>query len=295
VAVASDEIFGLDPDSGHTRWSRDVSGVKQIVAGPSLVVLGEDHFDVLDPTTGARQWSATGEFEAVLAMAPTTDGPSWVTVARSGSIRAFDLAGNGLEGPVEIRREIAAAAATGARSFAVATRDGHVSALDCEAAVRPGWETSLQGPIEGLSYSNERLILPAGQRLVALASLDGSPSWDLSLDTGETLHIESGAIFLLGSGTLRVFDVTTGEPRFSRAVPSPAVGAALHRGALVWLDASGRGHRAASNEGDDEFTDLEVPLSQAIFDSDRFLVTTPAGEVGLVELVEPQLAAVAPQ
>ncbi|MGH9391439.1 MAG: hypothetical protein ACRD1Z_17675, partial [Vicinamibacteria bacterium] len=124
----------------------------------------------------------------------------------------------------------------------------------------------------------------------------GSPSWDLSLDIGETFYVESGAIFLLGSGTLRVFDVATGELRLKHSVPSPAVGAAFHRGALVWLDASGRAHRAASgNEGEDESVDLDVLLSQAIFVSDRFLVTTPAGEVGLVELVEPQPAAVVPQ
>jgi outer membrane protein assembly factor BamB len=295
VAAASDEIFGLDPDSGRTLWSRDVAAVKQLVAGPSLVVVSEDRFDALDPMSGTRQWSATGEFDAVLAMAPEESGPSWVTIARSGTIRAFDRAGKGLEGSFDLGGEIAAAAATGARSFAVATRDGRVSALDWETAVRPGWEASLPGPIEGLSYSNDRLVLPAGQRIVGLASLDGSPSWDLSLESGESLRIESGALFLLGAGTLRVFDVTTGELRFSRAVPSPAVGAALHQGALVWLDASGRAHRAASNEGEDESIDLGVPLSQAIFASDRFLVTTPAGEVGLVELVEPPPADVVPQ
>ncbi|HEY7700623.1 MAG TPA: PQQ-binding-like beta-propeller repeat protein [Vicinamibacteria bacterium] len=298
VAVASDEIFGLDPDSGRTRWSRDVSGVKDVVAGPSLVVLGEDRFDVLDPTTGARQWSATGEFEAVLAIAPAAaeNGPSFVTVARSGAIRAFDGAGRSLEGSLELGREIAVAAATSGRSFAVATRDGRVSALDWETGLRPGWEATLSGPIQGLSYSNERVILPAGQRVVGLASSDGSPSWDLSLEAGETLHVESDAIFLLGSGTLRVFDIASGELRFSRAVPSPAVGAAFHQGALVWLDASGRAHRAASGDGgEDEPVDLDILLSQAIFDSDRFLVTTEAGEVGLVELVEPQPAAVVPQ
>ncbi len=298
VAAASDEVFGLDSESGRTRWRRDVGAVKGLVPGSSLVVVGEDGFDVLDPASGARQWSATGDFEAVLAMAsPQSEGePSWVTVARSGSIRAFDGAGNGLEGSVELGREIAAAAATGARSFAVATRDGRVSALDWEAAIRAGWEATLSGPIESISYSNERLILPSGQRIVGLASGDGSASWDLSLETGETLQVESGAVFLLGSKTLRVFDVATGELRLSRSIPSPAVGAGLHRGDLVWLDASGRAHRAASgNEGEDESIDLDLPLANATFVSDRFLVTTPAGEVGLVELAEPQPAAVVPQ
>ncbi len=298
VVAASDEIFGLDPDSGRTLWSRDVGTVRQLVPGASLAVVGEDRFDVLDPMSGARRWSATGDFEAVLAMAPTAveNEPWWVTVARSGSIRAFDEAGNALEGSLELGREIAAAAATGARSFAVATRDGWVSAFDWDTALRPGWEATLLGPIQGLGYSNERLILPADERIVGLASRDGSPSWDLSLEDGETFHIESGAIFLLGSGTLRVFDVATGELRLKHSVPSPAVGAALHRGALFWLDASGWAHRAASgNEGEDESIDLDVLLSQAIFVSDRFLVTTEAGEVGLVELVEPQPAAVVPQ
>ena len=298
VAAASDEIFGLDPDSGRTLWSRDVSVVRQLVPGGSLAVVGEDRFDVLDPTSGARQWSATGDFEAVLAMTPaaTENDPSWVTVARSGSIITFDGAGNRLEGSLELGRDIAAAVATGARSFVVATGDGRVFAFDWDTALRRGWEATLSGPIQGLGYSNERLILHAGERIVGLASRDGSPSWDLSLEMGETFHMESGAIFLLGSGTLRVFDVVTGELRLKHSVPSPAVGAALHQGALVWLDASGRAHRAASsNEGEDESVDLDVLLSQAIFVSDRFLVTTEAGEVGLVELVEPQPAAVVPQ
>ncbi len=291
VVAAGDGLFGLDADSGRTLWSRDVGGVRELVPGSSLAVLGEDRLDVLDPISGARQWSATGEFEAVLAM-----GPSWVTIARSGLIRAFDDAGTGLEGSLELGREIAGATATGARSFAVATRDGLVSALDWDTAIHSGWEANLSGPIEGLSYSNERLILPAGERIVGVASLDGSPSWELAIERGETFHIESGAIFLLGSGTLRVFDVATGELRLSRSVPSPAVGAALHRGALVWLDAAGRAHRAASsNEGEDESIDLDVLLTQALFVSDRFLLTTPAGEVGLVELVEPQPAAVVSQ
>ncbi|MGH9388762.1 MAG: PQQ-binding-like beta-propeller repeat protein, partial [Vicinamibacteria bacterium] len=152
VAAASDEIFGLDPDSGRTLWSRDVGVVRQFVPGASLAVVGEDRFDVLDPTSGARQWSATGDFEAVLAMATTAteNEPSWVTVARSGSIRAFDGAGNALEGSLELGREIAAAAATGARSFAVATREGQVSAIDWDTALRPGWEATLLGPIQGL-------------------------------------------------------------------------------------------------------------------------------------------------
>jgi outer membrane protein assembly factor BamB len=298
VAVASDEIFGLDPESGRARWSRDVSGVKQIAAGQSLVVLGEDRFDVLDPATGARQWSATGEFGAVLAIAPpeAENGPSFVAVARSGSIRAFDGAGRSLEEPLELGREIAAAAATGGRRFAVATRDGRVSALDWEAGLRPGWEATLPGPVQALSYSNERVILPAGQNVVGLASSDGSTSWNLPFEAGETLHVESDAVFLLGTGTLRAFDAATGELRFSRSVPSPAVGAAVHEGALLWLDASGRAHRAATGDGEeDEPVDLDILLSQAIFDSNRFLITTEAGEVGLVELVEPQPAAVVPQ
>jgi outer membrane protein assembly factor BamB len=298
VALASDEIFGLDADSGRTRWSRDAAGVKQLVAGPGLVVLGDERFDVLDPTTGARQWSAAGEFEAVLAMAPASaeSEPSWVTVSRSGSIRAFDGAGRNLEGSLELGREISAATATAGRTFAVATRDGRVAALDWETVLRPVWEATLPGPIEGLSYSNQRLVLPAGRRIVGLASSDGSQSWDLSLEAGETLRVDSDAIFLLGPGTLRVFDVATGELRFSRSLPSPAVGAAFHQGALVWLDASGRGHRVASgNEQENEPVDLDVLLSQANFVSDRFLVTTEAGEIGLVDLVEPQPAAVVPQ
>lgn len=296
VAAASDEIFGMDPESGRTLWSRDVGPVKQLVPGRSLVVLGEDRFDVLDPVSGTRQWSATGEFETVLAMAPAESGPSFVTVDRSGSIRAFDRSGNGLEGSLDLDGEIAAAAATGSTSFVVATRDGRVSALDWVSVVRSGWKAEVPGPIEGLSYSSGRLILRAGQRIFGLASLDGSPAFELSLEPGETLHMESGFLFLFGAGTLRAFDVATGELRISRSVPFPVVGAALTRGALVWLDASGRVHRAASGgDGEDGSIDLGVSLSQAIFDSDRFLVTTEAGEVGLVELVEPQPAAVVPQ
>ncbi len=298
VVAASDEIFGLDPDSGRTLWSRDVGAVRELVSGPSLVVVGEDRFDVLDPVSGARQWSATGDFEAVLAVAPTERErqPSWVTVARSGSILTFDGAGNRLEGSLELGREIAAAVATGARSFVVATRDGRVFAFDWDTALRPGWEATLSGPIQSLGYSNERLVLHAGEQIVGLASRDGSPSWDLSLEIGETFQMESGAIFLIGSGTLRVFDVVTGELRRTHTVASPAVGAAFHQGALVWLDASGRAHRSLEgSEGEDESVDLDVLLSQAIFDSHRFLVTTEAGEVGLVELAEPQPVAVVPQ
>ncbi len=297
LAPASDEIFALDPDSGRTLWSRDVGTMRQLVPGPSLGVLGENRFDVLDPMSGARQWSATGDFEAVLAMDPKAERePAWVTVTRSGSVRTFDRNGNSLEGSLELGREIVALATTGARSLAVATRDGRVSALDWESALRSGWEVALSGPIQGLSYANERLILPSGERIVGLASSDGSASWDLGLETGETVRVESEALYLFGPGTLRVFDIATGGLLLSRSLPSPAVGAALHDGALVWLDASGRAHRARpGSDGEEESVDLEVSLSQAIFVSDRFLVTTEAGEVGLVELVEPPPAAVVPQ
>lgn len=286
VAQSSEAIFGVDPASGDTRWRRDVGPVTQIVPGETLAVVAEDRIDVLDPRSGARRWSAHGEYRAV---APV-DGRSWLAFGRSGTIQAFDAAGTTIGSPVEPVGPIEAVTALGERRWAVASPDGIVAAVaweESDFSTSTIWRVRVELPVEALDSSGAALVVQGSQRLVALSSIDGSSRWELSLADGETAVVNAH-VFLSGESVLRVYEPDLGTLVKELAVDAKPVAAAVVDDAVVWLDASGTAHRASlEGEGRLESADLGDPVSRASFESGIFLFTTNAGEIGLVELVTP--------
>jgi outer membrane protein assembly factor BamB len=286
VAAASDAVFGLDPASGDTLWRRDVGPVSQIVASDTLAIVGEDRIDVLDPRTGARRWSARGDYRAIA----TVDDHGWLAFARKGTLQLLDTAGTAVGAPIDTHRSIDAVTAMGARQWAVASRDGDVSTAawqEPNVLDWPIWNAHLDVAVEALYSSGPTLIAASKDRLVGLSSIDGSDTWELPLNDDE-IPMVNDYLFVSGDDVLRIYDPQGGTLLKELTVQSRIVGATLVDNTIVWLDASGAAHRAPlEGEGSEESVDLGDPLSRASFQDGMFLVTTDAGEIGLVELVAP--------
>ena len=303
VAASSDEIFGLDPGSGHMLWRRALGEVKEIVAGAgALGVIVEDRLNVLDISSGTRRWRAPGEFQSVCAPG-SSEGSLWLAVSTEDRLVLFNHLGDLVGEPFDIGGAIVSAVPTGARRWAVATEDGRLVGVsrpepygdadsDGDAdddhgnnmRLRMSWEVLLDEPVRGMSAAEGTLVVESeGGYLVGLAELDGQELWRLPLDEGSRYQWQSvaNAMVLFDEDTLRVFDPTSDEPSFEQELTSPAVTVVLEGDRLLWLDRSGWAHRTNLMEGDVESRDLGVPLEQAFSTTDGFVVTTAAGEVGL--------------
>ena len=299
VAASSDEIFGLDPGSGQILWRRTLGEVKKLAAGAGVLgVIAEDHLSVLDLSSGTRRWRAPGEFQSVCAPG-TAKGSFWLVVSAEDRLELFDLFGNLVGEPFDIGGVIVSAVSTGARRWAVATKDGRLLGVsqpepygasdgneddEDHNRLRTRWEVLLDEPVRGMSVAADTLLVESeGGYLAGLAELDGQELWRLPLDEGARYQLEPGTstMVLFDADTLRVYDLASGEPAFEQELTSPAVGVVLQGNRLLWLDRSGRAHRTSLMEGDIESNDLGAPLEQAFSIAAGFVVTTTAGEVGL--------------
>jgi len=297
IVAAGEELFGLDPSNGQSRWRRSMGGAVEQIEGGSrlsqlsqLGVLSGGRLNLLSASSGARQWSAPGEFRS-LCSPPAGPGPEGETTslpwlaADQGSIRAFDSSGSALGEPLAIGGEPLGVVAQ-ERSWAAATRAGKVIGLAWNGqALIKTWEMDLGAPIAEIAPAGRGLLVLSQTGYLSLLS-DGQELWRSPLAAGKEyklIPLES-SVLLQGADELQVYDNRSGRLVFSQKLSAPPVGAALGDGWLLWLDSSGRAHRASLAGGEPvESVDLGLPLEQARPIAGGFLVGTAAGEVGLVE------------
>ncbi len=122
-----------------------------------------------------------------------------------------------------------------------------------------------------------------------LVGLDeyGHESWRLRVSGEDRYEVipQSAYLVILGAADVRVHDWISGEMKYQGKVESPALGADVRGKSLLWVDRSGGAHRADILEGRLlESADLGEPLTSATRAGNGFLVTTTAGELGLVEV-----------
>ena len=174
VAASSDEIFGLDPGSGQILWRRTLGEVKKLAAGAGVLgVIAEDHLSVLDLSSGTRRWRAPGEFQSVCAPG-TAKGSFWLVVSAEDRLELFDLFGNLVGEPFDIGGVIVSAVSTGARRWAVATKDGRLLGVsqpepygasdgneddEDHNRLRTRWEVLLDEPVRGMSVAADTLLV----------------------------------------------------------------------------------------------------------------------------------------
>lgn len=303
LAMAGDQLFGIDPTSGRVLWQRTVGAEAGGIGGgatPGIVAGGQ--FIALDPADGLPRFSLRGRFRSVAP--PTTNAQNvtpWLADDGDGNLRALWPGGRLGGAPLPAGGELLPIESASPGSWVAATREGKVFAVS--------WEQAIPGTAESTGASQDRLVklwekdlrerlaevrAGAGRIAVrteseALLGLDeqGQELWRLRLSSGERFELvpQASALLILGVADLRVHDWTTGEPRFQWKVATPAVGADIRGNSLLWLDGSGGAFQVEIGEGRPlEAQDLGVPLARASATERGFLVTTTAGELGLVEL-----------
>jgi len=303
LATAAEEIFGVDSLSGRVLWRRTVGAdAGRITGGPAPGILAGGQFIALDPADGLPRFSLRGRFRSVAPPPPNAQNVApWLADDGDGNLRAL-FPGGRLDGaPLPAGGELLPIESASSGSWVAATREGKVFAVS--------WEPALPGSAESTGASQDRLVklwekdlaerlaevrAGAGRIAVrtesgALLGLDeqGQDLWRLRLAGGERFEMvqHASAVLIWGLAALRVYDGTSGEPSFQWKVAAPAVGADIRGNFLLWLDSSGGAFQVEIGGGrPPEAQDLGVPLARASATERGFLVTTEAGELGLVEM-----------
>jgi outer membrane protein assembly factor BamB len=306
VAVAGEEVHGLDLLTGKTVWTRVLGAEPERIAGDALLgIVAGGRVHAVAGADGDLKWSQRGGFRSAT---PPTDAAAdsrvpWLVDDGLGSLRALQPPGRLVGDPLPTAGELLAVAASGPRSWLAVTRDGSVARVvweeaatgDGEGRLVKSSESTVGEPLAELHVAGGRAVLrsEAGS-LVGLDATTLQEGYRIRIGRQERLQIvgDAGVVVVLGGEELRVHDSVSGELKLQRNVPAPAVGADLRGGALVWLDRWGGLHRAERDTVDT--TDLGTALAAATPVEGGFLVVTAAGEVGLVELPERGPAATGP-
>ena len=307
VAVAGEEVFGLDPPTGRVLWKRILGAEAGRITGETtLAVVAGGRVYAVDPADGVPRWSLRGRFRSV-APSPTPPGDAgatpWLVDDGEGNLRALwpsgrlggepHPAGGDLLPPV--------LAASG-RSWVAAVREGRVFDVAWEdwgssgGRLVRGWEKMFAERLLEVRLAGGRLLvrLEAGSLLGFDESLQ--EIWRLHLSPEDRIEIfpQAASLLIMGVSDLRLHDWGTGALVFQWAVRSPAVGVDLRGRSLLWLDRAGDARQVDIQEARLlDTTPLGVPLAAAAPTGDGFLVTTAAGEVGFVEMADGGTAAAA--
>lgn len=303
LAMAGEELFGIDPASGRVLWQRTVGADAGGISGgatPGIVAGGQ--FSALDPADGLPRFSLRGRFRSVAP--PPPDAPDvtpWLADDGDGNLRALWPGGRLGGAPLPGGGELLPIQSASSRSWVAATREGKVFAVSWEQAA-PGssdttgagegrlvklWERDLGERLAEVRAVPGRIAVRTESGSVVGLDEQGQELWRLRLASGERFEMvpPAAALLILGVADLRVHDWTTGETRFQWKVAAPAVGADIRGNTLLWLDSSGGAFQVEIGEGRVvEAQDLGVPLARASATQGGFLVTTAAGELGFVEL-----------
>jgi outer membrane protein assembly factor BamB len=306
LAVAGEEIFGLDPSTGRVLWKKILGADAGRITGEStLGIVAGGRVNALDPKDGVLQWSLRGRFRSVAPPAPTAPGESstgpWLADDGEGNLRAIWPSGRLGGEALPAGGDLLPVEATSARSWVAATREGKVSSVTWEE--EPGtsggrlveaWQRTFDERLSEVRFAGGRLVVRS--EAGSLVGFDESHQeiWRLRLSSEDRFELvpQAASLLVLGVAELRVHDWVSGEPRFQWKVGSPAVGANIRGRALLWLDRSGAAHAVDMQDGRLlDTTDLGGPLAAAAPTGDGFLVITAAGEAGLVEAAGEPVAA----
>ncbi len=317
VATAGEGVYALDVQTGAVSWQRTVGGEPEVtVGGATLAVRAGGRAHAIAAADGTLAWTLKGDFQFLVpplaTEEPEEDGTPWLADDGAGNLHAVAVSGRLVGDPVPVGGEPLAVLATGARSFLVATRGGRLLGVAWEsetaadaAAEEPvrrlvtSWEKDMGEPLVELQLAGESaLVQTAAGDLASIALATQQEGWRLSLD--EDVRIlarpRADAILILGADALQVRDAAMGELRHRQPLPSPALAADVRgtlplapglpvgEGRLRWLDRLGWAHEARLGGAQEVITtDLGVTLADAAPVEAGFLVTTAAGEVGLVQ------------
>jgi outer membrane protein assembly factor BamB len=311
LAVAGEELFALDARTGRTRWRRILGSDPGRVTGDApLAVIAGERLHAVSASDGSLVWNLRTGLRSVAPPSTPEPGASggapWLADDGEGSLRALRPPGRIVGDPLPVRGSLVSVLAMPGGSWLAATREGELFAVAWEDAA-PGAEGASGGRlVRGREIDRDEPIAElqlAGRRLLvrgeggSLAGLDASSlqeSWRMPLAREDRIQVlpQADAIAVLGGAFLRIHDLGTGESRFQQGVLSPAVGADLRESVLYWLDQAGGAHRVSVPGGSPEQPlDLGLPLAEAQAAPGGFLVTTPAGEVGFVDLADGGTAA----
>lgn len=301
LAVAAEDVFGLDPTTGRVLWKRTLGADAGRITGEgTLGIIAGGRVHALEPVDGIPQWTLPGRFRSVAPPAAAGPGEAhttpWLADDGEGNLRALWPPGRLGEEPLPAGGDLLPVQAASGRSWIAASREGKVWAVAWEQGSGAGpsggrlvktWEKSFDERLVEVRLAGGRMALRS--EAGSLVGFDDSlqESWRLPLASDDRFEMipQAASLLILGGTQLRVHDWVSGELRFQWRVDSSAVGADLRGRSLLWLDRFGGAHRVDIQDRRVlETTDLGEPLAAAAPTRDGFLVTTAAGEVGFVEM-----------
>jgi outer membrane protein assembly factor BamB len=300
MAVAGEEMFGLDPSSGRVLWKRVLGGDAGPLTGEAtLGVVAGGRVHALNPLDGVLQWSLRGRFRSVAPPAAGGDPKAtpWLVDDGEGNLRAVWPSGVLGGEPLPAGGDLLPVRPASARSWVAATREGNVFEVAWEppaGGLRPSegrllktWEKSLDERLMDIQVARGRMVVRSESGYLVGLDEYGHEAWRLHVAGEDRYEVIPQAAYLviLGAADVRVHDWVSGEMKFQGKVESPALATDIRGKSLLWLDRLGGAHRADLLEGRFlESADLGEPLASATRTGSGFLVTTTAGELGLVEV-----------
>ena len=306
LALAGEEIFGLDPSTGRVLWKKVLGAEAGRITGEStLGIVAGGRVNALDPVDGVLQWSLRGQFRSVAPPAPVGPGESstapWLADDGEGNLRALWPSGRLGGELLPVGGDLLPVQATSPRSWVAATREGKVLFVTWEEDSGPSggrlveaWQKTFDERLAEVRFAGGRLVIRSEAGTLVAFDESRQEIWKLRLAGEDRFELvpQAASVLILGAGELRVHDWVSGEPRFQWKVASPAVGADIRGRSLSWLDRSGGAHEVDMQDGRLlDTTDLGGPLAAVAPTRDGFLVTTAAGEAGFVEAAGEPVAA----
>jgi outer membrane protein assembly factor BamB len=303
LAPAGEEIFGLDDASGRVLWKKTVGADARLVASeatPGVLVGGRIY--ALDPRDGIPSWSVRGRFRWAAPPVGNSSSTPWLADDGEGSLKALG-AGGGVRGePVPVAGDVLAILPVAARSWLAAVREGKVfgiaweelpatsgSAAQSDGRLAKTWELSFEERLAEVRLTGGLLMVRMESGAAAAFDESRREVWRLRLAAEDRIEIvpDAASLVIMGGLDLRVHDWLSGEMKFERKLGARAVGVDIRGRWLLWLDQSGGAYRVDLQDGRlVETGDLGAPLATAQRMPDGFLVTTAAGELGRLELID---------
>lgn len=227
----------------HTAWTASVGNAGTFVFSPAVtgdsvfVAAADGTIARIDATSGRSLWRINAG--SSLTAGVGSDGMTVAVVGEKGQLLAFDANGK-LRWKAQASSEVLSAPAVGQGMVVVRSVDNRIAAYDADSGARR-WVVQRTAPSLTLRTAPGILIvgttafvgLPGG-RLLALATTNGGPKWEVSVgDPRGTTELEriadiSGAPVLAGrdicavayQGRVACFDAVTGTPHWAKELSS---------------------------------------------------------------------------
>ncbi len=231
VGLANGTLLAVDRTDGSVDWRYDAGAA--IRSSPTVydgtVYVGSDDGTLyaVDAATGSEEWVASTNTTAggqVVSSPAATDGTVYVG-SDNDTLHAFDAA-DGTEqwtftAPAG---DVDSSPAVRNGTVYVGSADGSVYAVDADSG-EAAWSTDLGGEIRlsGPAVTNDTLYVGVlgTDRVVALATSDGSVRWNVSVDGGVrgSPAVADGSVYVGDdTGTLTALDAADGSTQWTEAV-----------------------------------------------------------------------------